>query len=52
MPAALLLILEVLFVAALLAGVSMLSIPAGFILCGILGIVACERAATRGEPAS
>jgi hypothetical protein len=51
-PAALLLSLEVLFVIVLLAGVAMLSIPAGLILGGFLGVVACERATTRRELAS
>jgi len=40
----LLLAAEVVFVAVMLAGVAMLSVPVALILGGILGVVATERA--------
>lgn len=43
-----LLLLEVLFVLVALAGVWMWSVPAALFLAGVLGVVACERASTRG----
>lgn len=40
----LLLLLEVVFAAVLVAGVAFIYWPAALILAGLLGIVACERA--------
>ena len=40
----LLLAAEVVFVAVMLAGVAMLSVPVALILGGVLGVVATERA--------
>lgn len=42
-----LLLLEVLFVAVLLAGVGLVHVPAALILGGFVGVVACERASAR-----
>ncbi|MCP3820074.1 hypothetical protein NLX86_18835 [Streptomyces sp. A3M-1-3] len=42
-----LLVLEVLFTAALLAGVALVHVPAALVLGGVLGVVACERASSR-----
>lgn len=39
-----LLLLEVLFAATLVAGVAFIYWPAALILAGVLGVVACERA--------
>lgn len=44
----LLLLLEVLFAAVIAAGVAAIYWPAGLIVAGVLGVVACERASTRG----
>lgn len=43
----LLLILEALFAAAIPVGVGFIYWPAGLIVAGVLGILICERAATR-----
>lgn len=43
----LLLILEALFVAAVPVGVGFIYWPAGLIVAGVLGVLACERAAIR-----
>lgn len=40
-------VLEVIFVATGLAGIGAIFWPAALILCGILGVVACERSAQR-----
>lgn len=45
-------VLELLFVAALLVGVGMWSIPAALVLGGVLGVVAVERAQTSRKGAS
>ncbi|UUS30838.1 MULTISPECIES: hypothetical protein [Streptomyces] len=37
-------VLELLFVAAVLAGVGMWSVPAALVLGGVLGVLAVERA--------
>lgn len=42
-----LLILEVLFAAAFVAGVAFIYWPAALIVAGVLGVIACERAANR-----
>jgi hypothetical protein len=39
-----LLVLEVLFVLAIVAGVAMWSVPGALVLGGVLGVVAIERA--------
>ncbi|MGW0032116.1 hypothetical protein ACWDXD_20100 [Streptomyces sp. NPDC003314] len=39
----LLVVLEVVFVLAVVAGVGMWSVPAGLVLAGVLGVVAVER---------
>lgn len=39
----LVLVAELLFVAVLLVGVAMLSVPTAMILGGLLGVLACER---------
>lgn len=40
-------VLETVFVAVGLAGVGAIFWPAALILCGVLGVVACERSAQR-----
>lgn len=42
-----LLLVEVLFAAVLVAGVAFIYWPAALILGGALGVLACERASTR-----
>ncbi len=51
-PQILLLILEILSVAALLTGVALMHVPAAFVLGGILGVLGCEMHArsTVGQP--
>lgn len=44
----LLLALEVLFAAAIVAGVAFIYWPAALILGGVLGVLACERASAGG----
>lgn len=44
-----LLLLEVLFVGLVVAGVAVLFWPAALILAGVVGVVACERAAARTD---
>lgn len=44
-----LLLLEILFAGVLVAGVAFVYWPAALILCGLLGIVACERASVRPQ---
>jgi hypothetical protein len=43
----LLLVLEALFAAAIPVGVGFIYWPAGLIVAGVLGVLICERAATR-----
>ena len=38
--------LEVVFVALIVAGVAMMHVPAALILAGVLGVLAVERAST------
>ena len=42
-----LLLVEVLCVLAIAAGVGLIYVPAGIIVAGVLGLLACEVAATR-----
>lgn len=41
------LVLEVLFTAALVAGVALMHVPTALMVGGGLGVVACERASSR-----
>lgn len=47
----LLLLLEVVFAACVVAGVAVMYWPAALILGGVAGVVACERAAARRDAA-
>lgn len=49
MRAVLLLLADVLAVAAVVAGTVMIYLPAGLIVAGLLGIVAAERASERAR---
>lgn len=48
----LLLLAEIVFVAAVAVGVGMYSLPAGIIVGGMLGILACEVASARRRRAA
>ena len=42
MPVWLLIVVELLFVVAFVAGVALIYVPAAFIVGGVLGVLACE----------
>ena len=45
-------VVEVGFVLLLVAGVALMHVPVAMILGGVLGVVACERASSRGAQRS